>query len=375
MPLEAGQILNNRYRIVKLLGQGGFGAVYRAWDLNLEKPCALKENLNTSEDAQRQFKREARILSDLTHPNLPHVIDHFILPGQGQYLVMDFVEGEDLSEMLQSAGGPLPEAEVLPWIVQVCDALEYMHAQLPPVIHRDIKPANIKIAAANSAAVDAASGGAQPAGKAMLVDFGIAKLFDAELKTTMGARAVTPCYSPLEQYGRGTTDARSDVYALGATLYTVLTGHEPPESVARATGAPLILPRTLNPAISPAVEAAIVKAMQMKPEDRYANVGELKAILQRSAAFLSKQAARRRPSSPVMVAPVNAGKARQVSPAVAAPPNIAAPPEASATEQSGVTLPPARRKVSTRVIVALIVVAVLVNLCLCLWFLGVVSSS
>src|SRR5512139_2729597 len=107
MPLSPGQTLNNRYRIVKLLGQGGFGAVYRAWDTNLERPRALKENLDTSPEAQRQFKREAQILSDLAHPNLPRVIDHFVIPGQGQYLVMDFVEGENLQSMLDERGGAL----------------------------------------------------------------------------------------------------------------------------------------------------------------------------------------------------------------------------------------------------------------------------
>jgi serine/threonine-protein kinase len=218
MPLEPGQVLNNRYRIAKLLGQGGFGAVYRAWDLNLERACALKENLEISEEAQRQFKREALILSGLSHPNLPRVIDHFIIPGQGQYLVMDYVEGEDLQEMLESTGRPLPEAQALSWISQVCDALVYLHSQNPPVIHRDIKPANIKIT---------------PQGQAMLVDFGIAKMYDAHLQTTLGARAVTAGYSPPEQYGSGMTDPRSDIYALGATLYHLLTGQQPPESIQR----------------------------------------------------------------------------------------------------------------------------------------------
>ncbi|MBN2550836.1 MAG: serine/threonine protein kinase, partial [Anaerolineales bacterium] len=203
MTLSPGQTLNNRYRIVTLLGQGGFGAVYRAWDLNLERPRALKENLDTSEAAQRQFKREAQLLSDLSHPNLPKVIDHFVLPGQGQYLVMEYVEGEDLQQMLERQG-PLTEAQALDWIGQVCEALIYLHSQTPPVIHRDIKPANIKIT---------------PQGKAMMVDFGIAKASAAGQKTTVGARAVTPGYSPPEQYGQGTTDAQSDVYALGATLY------------------------------------------------------------------------------------------------------------------------------------------------------------
>jgi len=203
MNLVPGQLLNSRYRIVKLLGQGGFGAVYRAWDTNLHGPVAVKENFDPSPASQNQFAREASMLFLLRHNNLPRVIDHFNIPGQGQYLVMDFIEGEDLQAMLDQTGGPLDEATVLPWIEQVCDALEYMHSQNPPVIHRDIKPANIKIT---------------PQGQAILVDFGIAKTFDPNLATTQGARAVTPGFSPNEQYGQGRTDARTDVYALGATL-------------------------------------------------------------------------------------------------------------------------------------------------------------
>ena len=163
MTLETGSVLNNRYRIVKQLGQGGFGAVYRAWDISLERPCAIKENLGTTDEAQRQFKREATILANVVHPNLPRVTDHFIIQGQGQYLVMDYVEGEDLQSMLERTGAPLPTHQVLSWIGQVCDALSYLHSQNPPIIHRDIKPANIRIT---------------PGGQAMLVDFGIAKIFD-----------------------------------------------------------------------------------------------------------------------------------------------------------------------------------------------------
>lgn len=177
MALRTGQILNNRYRIVNLLGQGGFGAVYRAWDMNMDRPRAVKENLDVSPEAQRQFKIEAQILDQITHQNLPKVIDHFVIPGQGQYLVMEFVEGQDLQEMLEKHGRPLHEIQVIPWIEQVCDALSYLHNQNPPIIHRDIKPANIKIT---------------PEGKAMLVDFGIAKVYDPVLSTTLGARAVTP---------------------------------------------------------------------------------------------------------------------------------------------------------------------------------------
>ena len=183
--------------------------MYRAWDLNLDHPRAIKENLDTSPQAQRQFKREAQILDQLVHPNLPRVIDHFIIPNQGQYLVMDSVEGEDLKEKLDKASGPLPESQVLIWIEQICEALTYLHLQNPPIIHRDIKPANIRIT---------------PKGQPMLVDFGIAKEFNPAQSTTKGARAVTSGYSPPEQYGRGTTDAKSDIYALGAALYHLLTG-------------------------------------------------------------------------------------------------------------------------------------------------------
>jgi len=209
MALATGTVLINRYRIVKRVGQGGFGAVYRAWDLSLLQPVALKENSGGGMEAQRQFEREAQLLAGLRHANLPRVIDHFVLPGQGQYLVMDFVEGKSLSDLLVERGGPLDEAEVLPWIRQVADALEYLHTRTPPIIHRDIKPDNIIIT---------------QEGQAILVDFGISKVYEASKSTTIGARAVTPGYSPPEQYGRGRTDARSDVYALGATLYTLLTG-------------------------------------------------------------------------------------------------------------------------------------------------------
>ena len=264
MPLQPGQGLNNRYRIVKLLGQGGFGAVYRAWDTSLSRPCALKENLDTSSEAQRQFNREATLLANLSHPNLPRVTDYFFLPEQGQYLVMDLVEGEDLGAMLQRLGQPLAEADVLPWIAQVCEALTYLHSQNPPVIHRDIKPANIKIT---------------PTGKAMLVDFGIAKVYDPHLQTTVGARAVTPGYSPPEQYGHGTTDARTDVHALGATLYTLLTAKEPPESVLRSTGAELPQPRSLNPSISTPVAESILRAMELAPTARFQSSADFRAAI------------------------------------------------------------------------------------------------
>ena len=263
MIFQPGAILHNRYRIVKMLGQGGFGTMYRAWDTTLGRPCALKENLDVSPEIQRQFLREAKILANLNHPNLPRVSDYFI-EGQGQYLVMDYIEGRDLQEMLEERGSPLPEDQVLPWIRQICDALTYLHTQKPPIVHRDIKPANIRIT---------------PSGKAMLVDFGIAKVVDPSLKTTQGAQAVTPGYSPYEQYGKASTDARTDVYALGATLYTLLTGAEPPESIQRVMRDPLVLPRQRNPAISLRASAALMGALKMDPAQRFQNVADFKAAL------------------------------------------------------------------------------------------------
>ncbi|MEI2612400.1 MAG: serine/threonine-protein kinase [Candidatus Promineifilaceae bacterium] len=253
MPHNTGTLIHNRYRIVKLIGKGGFGAVYRAWDTHHNRPCALKENLDTSPMAHRQFEREAQILSTVNHPHLARVTDHFVLPGQGQYLVMDLIEGDNL-ESLAGQMGEVPEAMALTWISQVANGLEYLHTQSQPIIHRDIKPANIRIT---------------PEGKAMLVDFGLVKIYDEQSKTTIGARAVTPGYSPPEQYGRGATDARTDIYALAATLYNLLTGKEPAESIQRVIKDTLVPAHRENPRISPATAKAIEQAMAINPEQRF----------------------------------------------------------------------------------------------------------
>jgi serine/threonine protein kinase len=295
VPLNISQVLNNRYRIVSLLAQGGMGAVYRAWDMNLRMAVALKENLETAPAASRQFEREATILANLNHPNLPRVIDYFFIPGQGQYLVMDFVEGEDLQMMIDRLG-KLPEAQVLDWIDQVCSALEYLHSQPSPIIHRDIKPANIKI---------------RPDGRAMLVDFGIAKVYDSSRSTTMGAKAVTPGFSPPEQY-TGMTDARSDIYALGATLYNILTGETPPESALRAVSSlTLPPPRQLNPAISPGVEAAILTAMQIPTERRFQRMSDLRKALSQPFQPVVMQT---QPAASLSTTAIPAAPARQAQP-------------------------------------------------------------
>jgi formylglycine-generating enzyme required for sulfatase activity/tRNA A-37 threonylcarbamoyl transferase component Bud32 len=270
MTLNSGAILHNRYRIDKLITQGGFGTLYKVWDTTLGRACALKENLDNSPATQRQFLQEAKILANLAHTNLPRVTDYFTIPGQGQYLIMDYVEGNDIQEICEGLvpgtlhGGRITETQALLWINQICEALSYLHSQNPPIIHRDIKPANIRIT---------------PGGRAMLVDFGIAKVYDPKSKTTVGAQAITPGFSPYEQYGKGRTDARTDVYALGATLYTMATGIEPPESVQRVVNDPLVPPRQLNPSLSHRTSAAILRALQMDPAKRFQSAEDFKAAL------------------------------------------------------------------------------------------------
>jgi serine/threonine protein kinase len=286
MPIAPGQVVNGRYQIIRLLGQGGFGAVYQAHDRTLNRPCALKENLETSEEVMRQFNREAQLLANLSHPNLPRVTDFFTLAGQGQYLVMDYVEGEDLQEMLDRSARPLPEAQALGWIGQVCDALTYLHQHQPPIIHRDIKPGNIRIT---------------PRGQAMLVDFGIAKLYDSQAHTTAGARAFTPGYSPPEQYGKGPTDERSDIYALGATLYTLLTNQTPPDSVDLLTGSASPLPpaHLVNPDAARPVSLAIAQAMDPERTRRFRTVAEFKAALSAEALLAKTVAVSQKPSAAI----------------------------------------------------------------------------
>jgi serine/threonine protein kinase len=263
MALASGQIINNRYRIVKLLAKGGFGTVYRAWDLSVKKPCALKVNIDSSPQAEKQFLREANLLATLRHPNLPRVTDVFTLPSQEQCLVMDFIDGLDLQEMLEQRG-TLSETQVKGWLGQVCDALGYLHSQEQPIIHRDIKPANIKITSQ---------------GQVFLVDFGISKVYDPNSQTTQGARGVTPGYSPVEQYGFGRTDPRSDLYALGATAYTLLTGQVPPESVQRAASDTLLPASRLNPQLSVGMDAVLGKAMQLDPSRRFQSAAAFKGAL------------------------------------------------------------------------------------------------
>lgn len=264
MPLEPQSLLQNRYRILAELGRGGMGAVYHAHDENLSVDVAIKENLVILPESERQFKREASLLASLRHTNLPRVIDHFVIPGQGQYLVMDFIPGDDARHILETRG-PLPEAEVVAWGQQILSALAYLHQRPQPVVHRDIKPGNIKIT---------------PDGRAVLVDFGLAKQHDTTQQTTTGAKSLTPGFAPPEQYGVGRTEPRTDIYALGATLYNLLTGDMPADSLERAMGTATLKPLSdFNPAISERTAHAIKRALAVRPDERFATAAEFSAAL------------------------------------------------------------------------------------------------
>jgi serine/threonine protein kinase len=274
MVLERGSLINNRYRIVEILGQGGMGAVYRAVDENLGVEVALKENLFTTEEYARQFRREAVILATLRHPNLTRVTDHFEIEGQGQYLVMDFIEGEDLRQRMDRIG-LLNEEEAIIIGAAICDALTYLDSLSPSIVHRDIKPGNVKITSQ---------------GQIFLVDFGLAKIIHSDQATTTGARAMTPGYSPPEQYGTARTDNRSDLFSLGATLYAALTGAIPEDALSRAMGQIDLVPiRKRNPRISRRLAGVIEKSLEVRPENRYQTAEEFKQALLSVRGITSKR--------------------------------------------------------------------------------------
>ncbi len=255
------------------------GSVYRAEDLRLPgRLCAVKEvpldaqlTPELRAQAQSQFLQEASILAQLDHPNLPKVSDYFS-DDTRDYLVMDFVPGHDLKELLdesRATGNLLSEAVVLRWATQIIDALTYLHRQDPPVVHRDIKPSNIKLT---------------PDSRIKLVDFGLVKLLaqdDARTITVVQGRG-TALYTPLEQYGgdSGHTDVRTDIYALGATLYHLMTGNPPPDAKARFLNPNALRPpRELNSEISATASESVLWAMEMHPDDRPQTVEEFEQAL------------------------------------------------------------------------------------------------
>lgn len=288
MPLQPGSVLASRYEIEDKLGRGGMGAVYLAFDQTLNMRVAVKENLNVNPEAERQFRKEAELLAKLRHAHLPRVTDYFILEDQ-QYLVMDYIEGIDLHA--RAAQRRPSVEEVLGWAKDLGSALAYLHSRPQPIIHRDIKPSNVKV---------------QPDGTLFLVDFGIAKIFESDqAATTTGARGLTPGFSPPEQYGGARTDARSDQYALSATLYSLMTGHSPPDSIERMLNKQHLVPAsTYVPEVPPYVDAALERAMAIDMEERFPDVATFLAALRGELAVETIRAVPVMPTIvPTVVAP------------------------------------------------------------------------
>lgn len=278
LPLKTGDVLRGRYRVQRIIGQGGSGSIYLADDLRLSgRQCALKEvehnaNLpdNLVKEAREQFLREATVLARLDHPNLPKVSD-FFSTGIRDYLVMDYVPGEDLRTIMLNAKKNnqfIQEIDVLSWVSQLSDALIFLHEQDTSILHRDIKPSNLKLT---------------PSGVLKLVDFGLVKIAaPGEVTITIVQGQGTALYTPLEQYGgdQGHTDVRSDLFSLGATMYHLLTNTAPTDARQRFLHPEsLIPPRAINPEISTRTEKCILWAMNLHPDERPNNVHEFKKSL------------------------------------------------------------------------------------------------
>ena len=267
--LPAGTLIGSRYKVVKELGRGGYGVVYLAEDTkgnNLK--VAIKEQHKNTPEALALFRAEAALLEKLSHPNLVKVLNFFEADGR-PYLVMDFIDGQDIMSMVEDAyhqGTVMDTATVIKIMLDVCDAVAYLHARVPPIIHRDIKPSNLRM---NSK------------GQPILVDFGISKIGSAT-ETVDVAKAVTQGFSPPEQYsGLGHTNTSSDVYALGATMWCMLTSAIPTPGAERLIkNTPLLSVRGKNPRVSPELEGVILKAMSLNVLDRYKTAGEMLTALQ-----------------------------------------------------------------------------------------------
>lgn len=266
--LTTDTILQGRYRIIRPLGRGGMGAVYEAADNRLSRNVALKETLVETDELRRAFERESRLLANLRHPALPKVLDHFS-EGAGLFLVMEYIPGDDLGQMLEREGKAFPTAEVMRWAEQLLDALEYLHGLDPPVLHRDIKPSNLKLISRNHV---------------VLLDFGLAKGSAGEM-TRAGSKSLlgySPNYSPLEQMQGTGTDARSDLYSLGATLYHLLTGVKPVDALSRANALinnqadPLRPAHEINEEVAAPVSAALMRAMALSIDNRPRTVAEMR---------------------------------------------------------------------------------------------------
>ncbi|HBM98600.1 MAG TPA: serine/threonine protein kinase [Ruminococcus sp.] len=253
-----GQTIDDKYEILKLIGQGGMSKVYLAMDKRLNKQWAIKEIEKRAKDKNNEIViqsaiAEANLIKQLDHPAIVRIVD-IIDNGSVIYIIEDYIEGETLSTILENNGAQ-PQELVIEWAVQICEALEYLHTRKPPIIYRDMKPANVML---------------KPDGNIKVIDFGIAREYkDQSLADTVSLG--TKGYAAPEQFGgRGQTDARTDVYCFGVTLYHLLTGQNPCEPPYE------IYPiRHWNPQLSAGLEAIIQKCTQLNPDDRYQSCAEL----------------------------------------------------------------------------------------------------
>jgi serine/threonine protein kinase len=266
--LQTGTLLQNRYLIETQIGKGGMGAVYLAVDQRFGSRVAIKETFYKEDNLGEAFELEARLLNSLHHPILPHVSDYFT-EDSGYFLVMEFIEGEDLSEILKREGA-FPVATVLRWLDELLDGLDYLHSQEQPIIHRDIKPNNLKLTTR---------------GNIVLLDFGLAKLNPADHLGMKSVFGYSRTYSPLEQIQGTGTDARSDIFALGATAYHLLTGKPPIDVLARASAIiagrhdPLQLASEINPETSLQVAQVLQTALALNAERRFISANAMRKAL------------------------------------------------------------------------------------------------
>jgi serine/threonine protein kinase/Tfp pilus assembly protein PilF len=270
----AGQtILAGRYLLLSRIGQGGMGAVYKAADTNLNnRAVAIKEMSSSGlpparlQEAVAAFEREAHLLADLVHPNLPRIHEHFT-ENERSYLVMDFIEGQTLEDYLEKVGGgPLAVDQVVRWATELCDVLNYLHTRQPPIIFRDLKPANVMIS---------------ENGHIFLIDFGIARIFKPGKQHDTVALG-SPGYAAPEQYGKAQSSPRSDIYSLGALLHHLLTGLDPSEQPFSFRPASQI-----NPAVNPALESLLKQMLEMDSEHRPASAQMVLQGLERATTKMT----------------------------------------------------------------------------------------
>ncbi len=328
--LTPGTVVGRHYVVGDLINSGGFGAVYRGRDTSEgNRLCAIKETYNVTPQARRQALLEAGVLFTVRSNHLPQVYDAFEDNGRF-YLIMQLIEGKNLLQLLQSrvpggqvgrqeprqlTTGPCSEQEVLSWLIPIMEVLQELHSRNPPVMHRDIKPGNIILT---------------PQGKAVLVDFGLTRLYDPESGTQTMVKAVSEGFSPVEQY-LGKTNPQSDIYSMAATMYLLLTNRLPSPAVSRSMKDDLIAPRLLNPALSLQMERVLVKALSVDAQQRYASMREMVQAL-RSKAFTAHADATLSASPPSGVAPTVAAPPPGRFPST---PTATPPPPPAASYQSG----------------------------------------